>query len=132
MDTPENSPVRCVLILKADRLYAEALRHQTLRLYPRARVPIALTVDAAKAILAVEKVDVFVTGVGASFECDVLDLISGLSQKAPNRGPRVLVVTVRREYRVLVALRTLGVDGVFDSATESPSAYVSTLKAIWS
>lgn len=129
MDTSDFQ-VHRVLILKADRLYAEALRQQTLRVFPRARVPIALTVEAAKTALAAGEVDVFVTGVGASFESDVLDLLGGFTRQSSDHIPRVLVVTVRREFRVLATLRTLGVDGVFDSATESPDAFITALKTI--
>jgi DNA-binding NarL/FixJ family response regulator len=62
-------------------------------------------------------------------ESDVLDLL-GERILTPTGMQRVLVVTVRREYRVLAALRGLAIDGVFDSATERPAEFVNALKAI--
>ena len=129
MDHPTLPPVRCVLILKADRLYAEALRQYTLHVFPSANVHVAWTVESARTILAAEPVDIFVTGIGASLESDVLDLLAERSIP-PLRDQRVLVVTVRREYHVLAALRGLAIDGVFDSATERPVEFVTALKTI--
>jgi DNA-binding NarL/FixJ family response regulator len=129
MDHPTLPPVRCVLILKADRLYAEALRQYTLHVFPAAIVHVAWSVESARSILATESVDIFVTGVGASLESDVLDLLAERSIPPP-RDQRVLVVTVRREYHVLAALRGLAIDGVFDSATEPPAEFVNALKTI--
>ena len=121
--------VRCVLILKADRIYAEALRQYTLHVFPAARVLVAWSVESARAILATEPVDFFVTGVGATLESDVLDLLAQRPSK-PLRVQHVLVVTVRREYRVLAALRGLAIDGVFDSASERPGEFVTALRTI--
>src|SRR5688572_5469816 len=119
MDSTPTPTIRCVLILKADRLYAEALRQYTLHVFPAARVLVAWSVESAKTLLAVEPVDLFVTGAGATLESDVLDLLAQQTSK-PSRIQHVLVVTVRREYRVLAALRGLAIDGVFDSASEKP------------
>lgn len=128
MDTP-TSQTRCVLILKADRLYAEALRQYTLHVFPAARVLVAWSVESARTILSTEPVDFFVTGAGATLESDVLDLLAQRSTKA-GQVQHVLVVTVRREYRVLAALRGLAIDGVFDSASEAPGEFVTALRAI--
>lgn len=129
MDHSISPQIHCVLILKADRIYAEALRQYTLHIFPHARVLVTWTVESARAILAAEHVDIFVTGVGASLDSDVLDLLAERSTP-PRKDQRVLVVTVRREYRVLSALRGLAIDGVFDSATERPAEFVTALKAI--
>lgn len=129
MESPKNRQTRCVLILKADRLYAEALRQYTLHVFPAARVLVAWSVASAKTILGTEPVDFFVTGFGATLDSDVLDLLAERSSQ-PCRTQRVLVVTVRREYRVLAALRGLAIDGVFDSASERPGEFVTALRAI--
>jgi DNA-binding NarL/FixJ family response regulator len=129
MDSNDPSFVRCVLILKADRLYAEALRQYTLHVFPAARVLVACSVESAKLILTSESVDIFVTGVGATLESDVLDLLAQRSSQTV-RAQHVLVVTVRREYRVLAALRGLAIDGVFDSACERPGEFSTALRAI--
>jgi DNA-binding NarL/FixJ family response regulator len=129
MEATPNPQIRCVLILKADRIYAEALRQYTLHVFPSARVLVAWSVTAARTILTTEPVDFFVTGAGATLESDVLDLLAQRSTK-PLRVQHVLVVTVRREYRVLAALRGLAIDGVFDSASELPGAFVTALRTI--
>jgi DNA-binding NarL/FixJ family response regulator len=129
MDSITPPQIHCVLILKADRLYAEALRQYTLHVFPAARVLVAWSVESATTILTTESVDLFVTGVGASLETDVLDLLAQQSA-AREHTQHVLVVTVRREYRVLAALRGLSIDGVFDSATERPAEFVTALRAI--
>jgi DNA-binding NarL/FixJ family response regulator len=91
---------------------------------------IALSVEMAKTALAAHQVDLFVTGAGVSLESDVLDLLAQCAHNSSSHYPRVLVVTVRREYRMLVALRALSVDGVFDSATEPPEQFMTALQAI--
>jgi DNA-binding NarL/FixJ family response regulator len=131
MDRFNTPPLRCILILKADRLYAEALRQYTLHVLPAARVLVAWSVESARTLLATEPVDLFVTGVGATLESDVLDLLAQPPSHGSTRGRRrVLVVTVRREYRILAALRGLAIDGMFDSATERPGEFVTALRAI--
>lgn len=129
MESSPTPQTRCVLILKSDRLYAEALRQYTLHVFPAARVLVAWSFDSAKNLLASEPVDFLITGIGATMDNDVLDL---LAQRSPRtcRGQRVLVVTVRREYRVLAALRGLAIDGVFDSASERPGEFVTALRTI--
>jgi DNA-binding NarL/FixJ family response regulator len=129
MDCIPTPKIHCVLILKADRLYAEALRQYTLHVFPDARVLVASTVESAREILTNEPIDLFVTGVGASLDSDVLDVLAQ-ETRDPHRLRHVLVVTVRREYRVLAALRGLAIDGVFDSATERPGEFVTALRAI--
>ena len=60
--------------------------------------------------------------------CDVIDLLASLT--TPSRSIRILVVTVRLEYRVLAALRTLAIDGAFDSATSSPDELTVALQTL--
>ena len=118
MDTPSTPlKIQTVLILKADRIYAEALRQHVLSVFPGVRVLTALSLDAARRILNAETIDLFITGVGTALGCDVIDLLASLT--SPSRSIRILVVTVRLEYRVLTALRTLAIEGAFDSATGS-------------
>ena len=132
MDHTNTPAVNSVLILKTDRIYAEALRQQTLRVFPNARATVALSLDAAQAALGSGHIDVFVTGVGASLGSDVLDLLARHIPQSTCHPRRVLVVTGRREYRVFAALRSLLIDGVFDSATELPEQFMTALKVVGS
>lgn len=128
---PATTPGICsVLILKADRLYADALRQQALQVFPQSNATIAVSLDAAQALLSAGQVDVLVTGVGTSMEADVLDLLARSMSQPSRRARHVLVVTNRREYRVLVALRALAVDGVFDSAAEPPEQFANALRVV--
>jgi DNA-binding NarL/FixJ family response regulator len=121
--------VSTVLILRSDRLYAELLRQAVLQVFPRAQVRITANVDAAHAVLGAERIDLLITGVGASGEGDVLDLLlRRTAQSFP--APRVLVATASCEYRILAALRSLSVHGVFDSATESMEEFLTALRAV--
>src|SRR5688572_5884629 len=110
MDMASDSPVivRMVLILTADRLYAEVLRQAALQTFARADIKLTASVEDARTALAAQTVDLFITGIGAPHEDDVLDLI--LRQAADNsRHQRVLVVTATHDYRELTALRSLAV-----------------------
>ena len=85
--------------------------------------------ERARNTLAAEPVDLFITGLGESLEGDALDLIAQCT-KPPFRARRVLVVTMRREYRAIAVLRTLSIDGVFDSAEEPPTAFMEALHTV--
>ena len=128
----ENSPVppvAFVLILRADRLYADVLRQMVLRVFPRVQVTIAATVEAAALIIARDRVDLFITGLGTAHEGDVLDLLVRAARQS-SRVDRVLVATAGCEYRLLAALRTLEIKGVFDAANELPEAFMVALRAV--
>ncbi len=117
------------MILKADRLYAELLRQYILREYPRARVNLVTSVEAAAVACAAGPIGLLVTGVGGSAEGDVLDFLARVTGQETSPR-RVIVVTVRREFRLFSALRTLDVDGVFDPATEPPEQFTAALRSV--
>src|SRR5438034_994872 len=77
MEKKHSSKKQSVLILKADKLYAESLRQLTRAVLPHAEIRIALSVANAARLLAEELVDLLVTGVGSSLGGDVLELLSG-------------------------------------------------------
>jgi DNA-binding NarL/FixJ family response regulator len=129
MQNSETRRIGSVVILKADRVYAECVRQLALRVFPAARIEIATSVPMAAPLLAAAPIDLFVTGIGVSIDGDVLDLLSRYRQPQPS-GRRVLVVSARRDYRELAALRTLAVEGVFDSATEPAEQLTFAMKAV--
>lgn len=131
MDTPPPAPaphIKNVLIFKADRIYAEALRQHVQSVFPHAFVRTALSFESAQRILTTDGVDLFVTGIAASMDSDVVDLLAAVAQ--PHRSIRVMVVTVRLEYRVLAALRSLAIEGAFDSASGTPEEFTLALQTI--
>jgi DNA-binding NarL/FixJ family response regulator len=129
MEYSEIIAIRAVVILKADRVYAECARQLALRVFPAARVDIATSIAGAAPLLADRSVDLFVTGIGVSIDGDVLDLLSNYV-RPPHAGRRVLVISARRDYRELAALRALGINGVFDSATEPAEQLVFAMKLV--
>jgi DNA-binding NarL/FixJ family response regulator len=129
MKDPHAAEIRSVLILKADRLYADNLRQLVLTILPHATVKHTASIANAALALAKEPVDLLITGVGLSLDGDVLDLLS--SHTGPRgRVRRVLVVTAHREGRALAALRTLPIDGVFDSAIESSEQFKAAVRVV--
>jgi DNA-binding NarL/FixJ family response regulator len=113
-----------ILILNADRLYAEFLRQSIHTVFPTARIWTAHSVPMADRVLATRPVEILITGVGASLGGDALELFA-----TPSR-PHILVVTGHREYRVLTALRTLRVEGVYDTAEDVPAAFRTALQEV--
>jgi DNA-binding NarL/FixJ family response regulator len=118
-----------VLVLKADRLSADSLRHNIESVLHPADITVVTSVAAARKVLTAGKFDLFITGLGDALEGDPLLLIAQC-KKPPLRARRVLVVTTRCDYRALAALRTLPVNGVFDAAEEAPEAFASALQTV--
>ena len=122
-------PHPAVVILKADQLYAATLRAHVEAVLPGARIAVAPTVAAARAILDRAPVDLPLGSPGEGPEGDALDLLAQ-STRAPRRARRVLVVALRCTYRTLSALRTLAVEGVFDAVAEEPGAFQPALERV--
>jgi DNA-binding NarL/FixJ family response regulator len=128
METPATE-ARTVLILKADRLCAEALRSLTLTALPRANVALAHSIEQAEAMLASRRRDLLITGAGASLAGDMLDFLSRhTGEDRPIR--RALVVTPHLEQRMVSALRAMAVHGVFDSGSDRPEDYIRAVQAV--
>lgn len=129
MKTSPSPDPYSVLILKADRLYAETLRKLARAVLPQASIQTVSTVADAAAALAARRIDLLITGVGASLAGDVFDLLpTGVEASA--RVERVLVVTTNREHRQLTALRRLPIQGVFDSGTEPFDQFKVALRLV--
>jgi len=129
MDSSDFANIRSVVILKSDRLYSEMLRRSAACVFPRARITVTTTVEAAAEALRAEPADLFVTGVGAALEGDVIELLSKAGDAA-SLADHVLVVTSRREFRVLSCLRALDIEGVFDSVGEAAENFSDALRAV--
>ena len=126
--TPAPDPYS-VLILKADKLYAESLRKLIRTVLPQASIQTASTVASAAAVLTAKRIDLLITGVGASLDGDVFDILPTGSE-SPSRVERVLVITTNHEHRQLTALRHLPIQGVFDSASEPTEQFKVALRLV--
>lgn len=123
------TPIRTALILAADRLYAEMLRQYVLRVSPNAQVSSVATVVAAQRFLDDTRAELFITGIDSSLDGDVVDILIRRAAQLPS-SCRVLVVTACREFRILSALRSLAVEGVFDSNSEAPEHLVEVVRTV--
>ena len=128
MAAAPTTPIRCVLIVNADRLYADTLRHYSRREFPSARIILAATIGAADLACCDASVDLIITEIRASVEDDVLKFLDRLRTAAVNRP--TLVVTTRQEYRVLAALRGVAIEGVFNPVTDVPDQLSVALRVV--
>lgn len=129
MNAFEPHAVQTVLILKADRLCAETLRVYAQRAFPHAVVLVASSCESASRVLTTQWVDIFVTGVDPTLEGDVLDLLDR-SVPGTNLPGRALAIVGRYDLRMLGALRTLDVTGIFDAVAEAPERIVAALGSV--
>lgn len=104
------------LIFKADHVYRGLLQIHLRSFYPHAAIIAVGRIDEARAALGAADFKLVLMGIGAA-DGDGLDLIARLhAERIPLR--HVLVVTARREQRLLAALRSLPIGGFFDTGTE--------------
>ena len=121
--------VSSVVILLADRFYAEAIRNISSAVFPGAKITVATNAPEASETLHRENADLLITGAGASIEGDVIELLMRWFSRRPN-AHRVLVVTAERQYRMMDALRRLAIPGVFDSNAERPEGLAEALRIV--
>jgi len=112
-----NPAIRRILVLNSDRLLADAIGRTAGAIWPQANLRDMHRLSAAMRALAEMPVDLLITGLVFD-EGDVCELVRR-SARMPRRAERIAVMTRRRDPRMLTLLRTLPVDGAFDTATES-------------
>lgn len=122
------SSLRHVLVIKADRFYAHAIRQELTVALPDSQIHVAPRVAEAAEFLAETPVELLVTGV-EMVDGDVLELLADCTHE-PRRVRRVLVVTGRREPHVIASLVALRVDGIFDSGSEEPEQFQAAVAMI--
>lgn len=129
MISSKRATVQTVLILHADRFCAELLRQRIVGILPAAQIVVTSAVETARVTLSVIACDLVVADADGALDADIIDL---LSQRADSSGQAVasLVLTARRELRVLTALRALDVAGVYDSAHEEIENFAVALHTV--
>lgn len=120
--------IRRVLVLKAERVHAEALA-----LAARATLPLAAVVPGTRLRDAEEALrdgplDLLVSGLGFS-DGDMLDFLFE-RQGDPRAIAHVLVATPRRDARTFEGLARLRVDGVYDTGDGSLAEFSAALRAV--
>lgn len=129
MESNDTPALRDVVILKADRLCADTLRQLILRTFPTARIRIIASVERVARLLKQEPTDLLLGGTEPLRDGDLLDFIATFRPYDPP-ARHVLVVATHCEDRVLAALRTLPVNGVFDSACDPPDQLLVALRLV--
>jgi DNA-binding NarL/FixJ family response regulator len=124
---PANIP--SILILKADRICAEALAQRVGRLFPQATIRVETSIPRARAALLAEPVELLLTGLGMSLGGDPLEFLSTFAG-ANGAARQVLVVTSHHEMRLLTGLRMLPIRGAFDSTGEPPEQLEVALQTV--
>src|SRR5206468_11238293 len=105
------------------------LRQYSLRLFPLATVRIVASIQRAAVALALDAIDLLVTGVEASVDGDMLDFLSTCTTSAL-RVERVLVVMTQCEDRVVAGLRALPIQGVFDCSCDPPAQLMNAMRLV--
>lgn len=129
MDVAIPSDIESVLIVKADKIYADTLREVVTTTFGHAQVRLAGSVAEATTLLRQQPVDLLLTGVESAITGNVLDFLATCLGK-PRLARRVLVLITHGEFRLLSALRSLPVHGVFDSANDEPRNFIPALKDV--
>jgi DNA-binding NarL/FixJ family response regulator len=117
-----------VLVLKADKFYAEAIRRTVLDTYPGAAVTAVRRVAEARAAIEQSAYDLLLSGV-EMMDGDVFELLPHRAH-ARHGVRHVLIMTGRHEPHLLAMMRVAGVDGVFDPSTEEPSQLGIALRRV--
>lgn len=117
-----------VLILKAERLYADFLRQVTVAEFPDAVCTLATSVAEAEAALEIGSFDLMLAGMTLQ-DGDILQLLSS-SGYVPRPIRHILVVTSNLEPRLIATLRSLAVNGVFDSASDDLQHFAIAIRRV--
>ena len=119
---------RRVVILDADRLRADALQRAASQALPASEVRQAASMVQVPAALEGCRGWLLVT----SIDIPGTDVLSLLARGAWADGnfSRRMVVTARREQRILLLLASLGLDGLFDPGTEGVDRFRLALRSI--
>lgn len=129
MNTPAYPQIQSVLILKADRICADALGRVARRIFPSALVHIETSIAGARQVLESNPVELLVSGLGTSLGGDTLEFLAACAGPG-GAATKVLVVTTHHEVRLLAGLRTLPVHGAFDSMSEPPEQMAVALQTV--
>jgi DNA-binding NarL/FixJ family response regulator len=126
---PAEFRVRRLLVLREDRFSAHAILAIARDVFPTAWSAAVQRISEAREIMRQETVDLWLTGVTA-LDGDVLDFLAANLPGPCGLYQRALVVTVRQELRILLALRRLPLGGVFDLRGEEPAQLREAIKSL--
>jgi DNA-binding NarL/FixJ family response regulator len=129
MNSTTRNTVSSILILKADRICADALALLTAKLFPHATIRVVLSIARARQALLAEPVELMVTGLGMSLGGDPLEFLAEFAGTS-GRARQVLVVTSHHELRLLTGLRMLPIRGAFDSTGEDAEQLAVALQTV--
>src|SRR4051812_26875280 len=96
MNTPAYPQIQSVLILKADRICADALGRVAKRIFPSATVYIETSIAGARRVFELNPVELLVSGLGTSLGGDTLEFLAACAGPG-GHARKVLVVTTHHE-----------------------------------
>ena len=116
-----------VLVVKHDRLSAEALRHAVAQTLGPAQTQVCHTATEAVALLQASPVILGLFGLTLP-DMDGLDLLTAVAEG--NLVERRLVVTGRHDERTLQVLRQARIHGFFDSSADDATALGTAIRRV--
>lgn len=123
------SIVRSALVVKSDRLFAEALASRVAQVFPGATIEVAANTEAAGRSVTARRFDLILADLSHASDGDVVDFAIACTV-ASRTPPRILVTTASGEIRALSMLRMRRITGVFDSIAEPSERFADALRIV--
>ena len=127
MLSPPQTPAYRVLVLKTDKLCAEMMRQAAQRVFPAAAIHVVARIDHAARVLELGPADLMLAGIELG-DADALDFL--MANIGSRLVRRTMLVTSRHDQRVLIALKSLPLDGVFDPSSEGVATLEHALRVV--
>jgi DNA-binding NarL/FixJ family response regulator len=119
---------RQILLLDTDNLRADALRRATSQVFPDAEIRRVHSTFEASKLSTEDPIWLLITSIDIP-GADVLYLLANDSW-VRGRFLHLMVVTTRREQRILLLLSSFALDGIFDPSSEGIDRFRSALRRI--
>lgn len=117
-----------VLILPPDPFSVTSIRNCVELVHPGAICLIATSIQQARLLALARNIDLLIIGLDAP-DGDRLDFLFACAQP-PKRILKTMVLTARNAPRLLISLRSLKVDGVFDSTVGTTDNFEKALRML--
>src|ERR1017187_9855226 len=121
------APVRSVLILKADRLCANAIHRISGRVFPSAEIGEARLLSEALQRISEKPLDLLLAGT-TLIDGDIAEFLS--QHAADAHLHRTFIITGSHKPWLLERLQALPIAGVFDSSAENAEVLASALQQV--
>ncbi len=124
---PALGHIRRIVTAHQDRLLVEILGHALAAEFPCAHLERATSVETLRSQLIAEPADLVVASASLSGG-DEFSVLAALKQACP--GQKLLFVTMRCDYQIVQALRSLGARGAIDTATDDIACFREAVRRV--